>query len=71
MIVLADTPIDRDALRLRNEFLEMPGLSVTVPQTARLFGVRLDHAADMLERLEREGFLMRDTDGAFRRSPRA
>ena len=70
MIVLEDTPIDRDSLRLRNEFLEMPGLSVTVPQTARLFGVRLDHAIDMLERLEREGFLMRDPDGAFRRSPR-
>ena len=71
MIVLEDTPIDRDSLRLRNEFLEMPGLAVNVSQTARLFGIRLDRAADMLERLEREGFLMRDVNGAFRRRPRA
>jgi Mn-dependent DtxR family transcriptional regulator len=68
MTVLQDTPIDRDSLRLRNEFLEMPGLAVTVPQAARLFGVRLDHAAHMLDHLEREGFLTHDRDGAFRRS---
>ena len=69
MIVLEE-PIDRDSLRLRNEFLEMPGLAVTVPQTARLFGIRTDRAVEMLERLEREGFLMRDVHGAFRRRPR-
>jgi len=63
-------PIERDTLRLRNEFLEMPGLAVTVPQTARLFGVRIDHAADMLDLLEREGFLMRDLHGSYRRAPR-
>ena len=67
MTVLEAVPIDRDSLRLRNEFLELPGLSVTVPQAARLFGVRLERAALMLEQLEHEGFLHRDTHGTYRR----
>lgn len=67
MVVTGAPPTDRDTLRLRHEFLEMPGLVVTVPQAARLFGVRLDHAADMLESLEHEGFLTRDARGSYRR----
>ena len=67
MILLDAPPIDRDMLRLRNEFLEMPGLCVTVSQAARLSGVRTDHAADMLEALVREGFLFRDGDRTYRR----
>jgi DNA-binding IclR family transcriptional regulator len=66
MIALAE-PTDLDTLRLRNEFLEMPGLSVTIPQAARLFGVRQDRAATMLGTLEHEGFLRHDKDGAYRR----
>lgn len=66
MIVIG-TPIERDMLRLRNEFLEMPGLAFTVPQAARLFGVRLDHAAEMLDALEHEGFLTRDEHGTYHR----
>ncbi|HZP49001.1 MAG TPA: hypothetical protein VFB07_10725 [Vicinamibacterales bacterium] len=61
-------PIERDTLRLRNEFLELPGLSVTVPQIARLLGVRLQHAEDMLDQLAREGFLIVDAQGAYRRA---
>jgi hypothetical protein len=67
MTVLEAVPIDRDSLRLRNEFLELPGLSVTVPQAARLFGVRLERAAQMLEQLDHEGFLHCDTHGIYRR----
>jgi hypothetical protein len=67
MTLLEAVPIDRDSLRLRSEFLELPGLSVTVPQAARLFGVRLERAAQMLEQLEDEGFLHRDARGAYRR----
>ena len=66
MIVLDAPPLERDALRLRSEFLEMPGLAVTLPQTARLLGTRLDHAADILAQLEREGFLFRDRDDVYR-----
>ena len=67
MIALSE-PTDRDTLRLRSEFLSMPGLSVTVHQTARLVGVRLEHARDMLDLLERERFLVRDADGMYRRA---
>ncbi len=70
MTLFEAAPVDQDALRLRSEFLEMPGLAVTVSQTARLFGVRLDHAAEMLDQLEREGFLIRDDLGSYRRLPR-
>ena len=66
-MIAPSEPTDRDTLRLRNEFLSMPGLSVTVHQTARLLGVRLQHARDMLDVLERESFLVRDTDGLYRR----
>ena len=68
MTVIEDVPIERDTLRLRSEFLEMPGLIVTVPQAARMFGVRLDHAAEMLNLLEREGFLTHNAVGAYRRA---
>jgi hypothetical protein len=67
MIALAE-PTDLDTLRLRNEFLEMPGLTVTIPQAARLFGVRRDRAADMLDALEHEGFLIHDQHGAYHRT---
>ena len=66
-MVLNATAIDRDTLRLRNEFLEMPGLVVTIPQAARLFGVRLDRAGEMLAQLECEGFLKHDNAGFYRR----
>ncbi len=68
MTVVEATPIDRDALRLRNEFLELPGLCVTIPQAARLFGVRLERAASMLDQLECEGFLHRDDRGMYHRT---
>ena len=36
MVTFADA-IDADALRIRHEFLEMPGLVLTVAQTARSY----------------------------------
>jgi DNA-binding IclR family transcriptional regulator len=60
-------PTDLDTLRLRSEFLEMPGLAITVPQTARLVGVRASRAATMLVELEHEGFLTHDPDGTYHR----
>jgi hypothetical protein len=64
MIVPGD-PIDQDALRVRNEFLEVPGLIVSVPQVARLFGLRSEHASAILEALEREHFLTHNANGAY------
>lgn len=70
MVFLEGVPIEQDALRLRNEFLELPGLAVTVPQIARLFGVRLQHAEELLQLLAREGFLLCDERGLYRRAGR-
>ena len=67
MITLAE-PTDLDALRLRSEFLALPGLKVTPAQTARLLGIRLDHAVTILTDLERERFLMHADDGSYRRA---
>jgi DNA-binding IclR family transcriptional regulator len=67
MIVLAE-PTDLDTMRARSEFLEMPGLCVTIAQAARLLGVRENRAADILTALEREGFLTHDDRGDYRRT---
>ena len=67
-MILSAEPIDLDVLRLRSEFLALPSLTVTVEQTARLLGVRTDHAAGILEALERERFLIRTATCSYRRA---
>jgi len=69
MIATAE-PIDLDALRLRNEFLEMPGLTINVPQVARMLGVRSEHASALLESLAHEQFLTQTANGTYRRATR-
>ncbi|HZR25684.1 MAG TPA: hypothetical protein VFA59_18950 [Vicinamibacterales bacterium] len=54
-------------MRLRSEFLEMPGLAITIRQTARLVGIRTERAANMLDALQHEGFLTRDPNGTYHR----
>jgi len=61
-------PIEADVLRLRHEFLSMPTLSLTVPQVARLLGVRTEYAAELLHALTQERLLTRADSGAYRRS---
>jgi hypothetical protein len=61
-------PIDADTLRMRHEFLAMPGMCLAVPQAARLLGISLSHAADMLDVMEQEGFLIHTADGQYRRA---
>lgn len=67
MAVAAD-PIETDTLRLRHEFLSMPTLCLTVPQVTRLLDLRVERAVDLLTALERDGFLMRTHNGAYRRA---
>jgi hypothetical protein len=67
-MIVAANPIDLDELRLRNEFLEMPGLTISVPQVARILGLRPDHAAAILETLASERFLTRTPTGSYRRA---
>ncbi|HEY7288577.1 MAG TPA: hypothetical protein VH583_01985 [Vicinamibacterales bacterium] len=67
--MIAHAPsIDADQLRLRHEFLAMPGLVLTVPQTARLLGVRRVTAENLLMSLEADGFLMRVGVETYRRT---
>jgi DNA-binding IclR family transcriptional regulator len=67
MIALAEA-IDAGILRIHHEFLEMPGLVLTVAQTARLYALSTAHAKRLLETLEAEGFLVSGPSGVYRRS---
>ena len=67
-MIAAAGPTDLDALRLRHEFLEMPGLTISVPQAARLLGLRSEHAAAILDTLAREEFLMLTPAGSYQRA---
>ena len=67
MIVTAGA-IAADVLRIRHEFLEMPGLVLTVAQTARLYGLSMTHARALLEALESDGFLISGPGDVYRRA---
>ena len=66
-MIVAANPTDLDALRLRHEFLEMPGLIISVPQAARMLGLRSEHAAALLEMLADERFLTQTPAGLYQR----
>ena len=67
MAALAD-PTDLDALRLRNEFVAMPGLVINDSQVARLLDVRGPRATEILDSLESEGLVIRTAGGSYRRA---
>jgi hypothetical protein len=66
MVAIA-APVKADLIRLRNEFLAMPGLSLTVPQTARLLSVSECDAHALLDVLVAEGLLVDARNGIYRR----
>ena len=51
--------------RIRGEYLEMPGLRLTLPQAQRLFGLDPAACALVFETLTRERFLTCGHDGRF------
>ena len=65
---LLDIGVEHDLLRLREEFLAMPGLCLTGPQVMRLLDVPSDAADFMLTTLQREGYLFRTMNGVYRRT---
>lgn len=67
MIPVADA-IDADTLRIRHEFLTLPGLCTSADACAHLLNVSPRHAANILDSLARVGFLRRAHDGAYTRS---
>ena len=54
--------------RVRGEFLEMPGLRLTVPQAARLWGLELTACEEVLDVLIRSSFLKRTPSGTVTRA---
>ena len=59
--------LEMAAARVRAEFDEMPGMTLTLPQAARLFG--LDHhlCQAIVDRLVVSDYLRRTDAGAFTR----
>ena len=53
--------------RIRGEYLEMPGLRLTVPQVQRLCGGEGPSCQAVLDLLVEEGFLCRKPDGSYAR----
>ncbi len=53
--------------RVRAEFEEMPGLTLTVPQASRLFGLEDDMCRTIVERLVQSTFLRWTANGAVTR----
>jgi len=52
--------------RIWDEFDEMPGTSLTLPQASRLFGVPIEVCDRILISLVQDGRLRRTKDGRFR-----
>ena len=62
--------MDLEALtsRVRSEFLEMPGLCVTMPQAARLWGIERPVCEQVIGALVDAAFLRRTKDGSVVRA---
>ncbi|HXH05693.1 MAG TPA: hypothetical protein VNI83_03785 [Vicinamibacterales bacterium] len=54
--------------RIQGEFLEMPGLRLTLAQAQRLWNLDRDVCETLLATLVDAGFLVRTDDGAYLRS---
>ncbi|MGB7217511.1 MAG: hypothetical protein WBD07_01775 [Vicinamibacterales bacterium] len=64
---MSPTEIDAVAYRVRAEFLEMPGLRLTLPQAARLWGLAADDCQRVIDTLVGTAFLRRTSAGAVMR----
>ncbi len=60
-----DYAFDELLARVRGEYLEMPGLRLTVSQASRLWGLDAVVCDALLTCLEASGFLRKTTTGAF------
>jgi len=54
--------------RVRNEFLEMPGLRLTPAQAARLWALDRGTSERILDGLTAAGFLLKNREGAYLRA---
>ena len=68
--VHADTPdtiTSSIVRRIQDEYAEMPGLTLTVRQAARLWGLEVSQSQRLLSELVARRFLVQDANGAYRR----
>jgi hypothetical protein len=61
-------PHDIAVRRIRSEYLEMPGLRLTVEQAQRLCGVERTECKSVLDTLVEEKFLCVKVNGAYARA---
>ena len=63
-------PLSRDQLRIRiaGEFRDMAGLSLTLAQATRLFGLEAAVCERLLNELVAAGFLQRRQDDSYERT---
>jgi hypothetical protein len=67
----SDPRVSSDVARIRSEYLEMPGLVLTLPQAARLWGLSESRSALLLSMLVETGFLICDKTVYRRRLDRS
>jgi len=63
------TKHERLLARIRSEFVEMPGLHLTLPQAQRLWGLDERTCREILNALVDMRFLARRRNGSFVRAP--
>ena len=66
-MITASAPIDADALRIRHEFLTLPGLRASVASFALLLNVSPRQARLVLDSLVDDGFLERNAGDTYAR----
>jgi predicted transcriptional regulator of viral defense system len=59
------TPPTQLLARIRSEYLEMPGMRLTLMQARRLWGIDILMCSGALSALEATGFLTRTREGAY------
>jgi hypothetical protein len=67
-MIASSAPLAGLLHRVREQYREMPGLTLTKPQAMRLFGVAPSVCAAMFRALVMENFLSRTGEGVFVRS---
>ena len=67
-MTVCSTHFDLLLARVRSEYLEMPGLSITVQQASRLWNTQPEIARELLGRLVTTRFLRQRDNGSFVRT---
>ena len=65
MPIATEMPLRELLQRIRGEYLEMPGLSLTAAQAQRLWSLDLPTCVELLEALVEAKFLGRTDDGKY------